>query len=227
VKKARWFLVVAWVGLTACVSPPLYNTVATYEGLTFGAGVAYQSAYRSGYWEDGWSARGTFDGPRPDIIVGYGVSEAFSIEGRFGGIISSRLNWEDYDREDSGEVHVPIPMVGVGLKISSPAENVVNTAIRMDLDFPNIAVLSPMVGVSTKTGYEFLTVGVQTAYLLLPRTLFVNIHPFKGVHIYGGADFLPLRIESGDLTLDGDSYFESFCIGIAYTHHFGKKETGY
>jgi hypothetical protein len=97
----------------------------------------------------------------------------------------------------------------------------------MDLDFPNIAVLSPMVGVSTQTGHEFLTVGVQTAYLLLPRTLFVNVHPFQGAHIYGGMDFLPLRLESGDLTLDGDSYFESFCIGIAYTHHFGKEEEVY
>lgn len=215
------------LGLIGCISPPLYNTVTSPEGLTFGAGVAYQSAYRSGYWEDGWAGRGTFDGARPDIVIGYGVSETFSVEGRFGGIISPHLYWEDYDREDSGHVHVPIPMIGVGLKVSSPAENLVNTAIRMDLDFPNIAVLSPMVGVSTQTGHEFLTIGVQTAYLLLPRTLFVNIHPFKGAHIYGGMDFLPLRFESGDINLEGDSYFESFCVGIAYIHHFGKKENGY
>lgn len=226
-KKAKWLIGLTLVSFIACVSPPLYNTVSTHEGLTFGAGMAYQSAYRSGSWEDGWSGRGTFDGVRPDIVIGYGVSETFSIEGRFGTIISPRLYWEDYHGGDTGEVRFPLPMVGVGIKVSSPPEDKINTAIQMDLDFPNIATLTPMIGISTETGFEFLTVGVQTAYLFLPRTLFVNLHPFKGAHIYAGMDFLPLQFEIGDLTLDGDSYFESFCIGIAYTHHFVKKEEEY
>lgn len=214
-----------FLAFTACVSPPMYNNVSTPEGLNLGVGVAYQSAYRSGSWEGAWAASGSFDGVRPDLIISYGVSETFSFEGRFGTVFSSDLHWEELDdTSNTGDMRVPVPMVGLGLKVSSPPDHTVNTALRIDLDFPNIATFTPMLGFSTKNGHEYLTVGVQTAYLLLPRTFFVNIHPYTGFHVYGGIDFLPLQYDFGDLTIDGDSYFESFCVGIAYIYNFRKKE---
>ena len=210
---------------TACVSPPLYDSAIAHEGLSVGAGFAYQSAYRSGTEVNQGTAEGTFNGARPDFLIAYGVSNTFSIQGRFGMFVSPDLYWRGDDPDDeSGAYHLPVPMSCVGLKLSTPAEKRFNTALRMDLDFPNIVSLTPMMGLSDERGHEFITMGLQTTYLFLPQTAFINVHPVKGLHVYAAADVLPCKLEVADLRFDGDDFFQSFCLGLAYTHHFGKRE---
>jgi len=218
---------------TACISPPIYNTATASEGLSVGAGVAYVSAERGFEWSDvsvaGDSTQGRvecyLDGVRPDVTISYGVSPTFSVEGRFGALITTRTLWdgEDEDADYNDSLRIPLPLVGVGFKFSTPGEKMVNFALRMDVDIPNIGVLTPMMGLSTKTGHEYLTFGVQTSMLLLPQTAFINIHPFKGAHIYGGIDFMGFNTEIQNYRLDGDPFFKSFTAGIGYAYNFGKK----
>ncbi|MBN2379912.1 hypothetical protein JXM67_08950 [candidate division WOR-3 bacterium] len=218
---------------TACISPPMYNTATAPQGLSVGAGIAYQSAERGFEWENVEVAGDTthgrvesyLNGVRPDIIISYGVSPTFSVEGRFGVLFSSFTRWEgeDEDSDYDDSLRIPVPIVGVGFKFSTPGDKMVNFALRMDVDVPNIGILTPMMGLSTKTGHEYLTFGVQTTMLLLPQTVFLNIHPFKGAYIYGGIDFLGFNAEIQNYRLDGSPTFKSFVAGIGYAYNFGEK----
>lgn len=227
-KNMKWVALFLLIS-TACISPPLYNTAVTYEGMSIGAGVAYQTASRGGKWvdddsEDQRSAYGEFTGVRPEFLISYGISPTFGVEGRFGMLISSAVRW---DGADTGSVcddslRLPLPMAGIGLKLSTPGNKIVNFGLRMDLDFPNIVVFAPMMGISTRKGYEFATLGFETSLLVLPQALFINFHPVKGMHIYGALDFLDFNQNIRNVYTEGDLRFRSFSVGIAYNHNFGK-----
>jgi len=229
VKFVKYLLLLGLPLTIGCISAPIYNTVNTPRGLSIGAGIAYQTGERSGEWVNAWKAQGSFNGFRPEFIISNGVSETFSFEGRFGGIVSPTISWQETDDNDndSARINFPIPMVGIGFKFATLEKRTVNSAIRIDLDFPNIASVTPMIGICTKTGYEVVTFGIQTTYLVIPRTLFVNLHPFAGAHIYAGVDFLPMEFEAGDLRFNGSPAFKGFCFGIAYAYNSGTKEERY
>jgi len=219
-KMVRYLCLVLLVA-AACISPPVYDTAIAHAGLSIGAGVGYQSASRAATWVGEGAADWSFVGVRPDFLMDYGVSKTFSMHARFGAFITPDIHWEgDEPDDDRGDISIPLPMIGVGFKFSSPpTDKVFNAAMGLDIDFPNIASLTPMIGFSTKTRHEFLTLGFQTTNLLLPQTVFMTIHPFKGAHIYGSADFFPFQQQIQDLIFDGDPVFGSFSVGLAYTHN--------
>ncbi|MBD3285973.1 hypothetical protein GF359_05730 [candidate division WOR-3 bacterium] len=232
-KRLGWFALVILLAITACISPPVYNTATSPQGLSVGAGVAYMSAERGFEWSDVEAAGDTthgrvesyLTGVRPDVIISYGVTPTFSVEGRFGALFTSRTLWdgEDEDSDYNDSLRMPVPLVGVGFKFSTPGEKMVNFALRMDVDIPNVGALTPMMGLSTKSGHEYLTLGVQTSMVLLPQTAFINIHPFKGAHIYGAIDFIGFNAEIQNYRLDGSPMFKSFTAGIGYAYNFGKE----
>lgn len=228
--KVKW-LTILFLTLTACISPPLYNTAVTHEGMSVGVGIAYQTASRGGKWvdedsDDQRSVYGEFTGFRPDFLISYGISPTFGVEGRFGMLISGDVMWDgaDDDAEFDDSLRFPLPMVGVGLKLSTPGGKIVNFGLRMDIDFPNIAVFTPMMGFSTRRGHEFATLGFETSLLVIPQTAFINLHPFKGMHIYGAMDFLDFNNNIRNVYTEGDLRFKSFSAGIAYSYNFGKQQ---
>ena len=228
-KYVKWMIASLAVSTLACISSPMMTSAVTPQGLSVGGSVVYQTASRGVRWQDDDGNYGAFEadlkGVRPDFLISYGISPTFGVEGHFGVLVSGVARWDGGDEDDAYDdsLVIPIPMAGLGFKLSTPGTKMFNAALRMDVDLPNIACFTPMMGLSTKSGHEFITAGVQTSLLLLPQTAFINIHPFKGAHIYGGVDFLKFTQEVYGYELLGNLAFQSFSVGIAYSYNFGKK----
>lgn len=203
-KCFKWLALLLVAGSTACFSP-IYDTAMTHEGFTVGGGVAYQKVIEIQWW-GGSTTRIAFI--RPEINVNYGFTNWFSVVGRAGCLILIDT------------VGYLIPCAGLGIKLSTPGTHVFNLALRAEADYPNTFALTPMMGIATNKGHEFLTAGVQVTGCIALGTLgfFINMHPFKGAHILVGSDFSPFYL--GDLGLA-----PGFYAGIGYTYNFGKKRS--
>lgn len=191
-RKIMGFLVTAFLSvcLTGCFSP-VYDTARTYTGLTVGGWVAYHDMnYTSG------TPDFTAKGVRPDFCVGFAPVNWFSVVGHAGFLISA-------DTSD-GQAY---PFAGAGVKFSTPWD-VFNMGIRIEAEFPRIGSITPMIGFSIPKRWEIVTLGISTSYLIIPASAFINIHPFKGAHLFAGVS-LP----------DNDDAPE-VCLGIGYTYTF-------
>lgn len=189
------------VGVTGCVSP-IYDTARTQKGLTIGGGLAYHDAYHD---EGNYAVE--FSGIRPDISVGYGFTNWFSVVGR-GGLL--------FDFEDPNQ---SLPFLGAGLKFSTPWDRL-NLSSRVEFDLPKGLLnpllglsFTPMAGLSNKNGHEYLTFGLQTIFGIVPVTAFVNLHPFQGTHVFLGA--------AGP----SEGTIPEVCLGLGYTHTFDFKKS--
>lgn len=201
-KRIKWLALLLVAGSTACFSP-IYDTAMTQEGFTVGGGIAYQKVIGIQWAEDTTGVAFI----RPDINVNYGFTNWFGVVGRAGCLIPIDT------------VGYLIPCAGLGIKLSTPGPRILNLALRAEADFPIIYALTPMIGIATNKGHEFLTAGVQVNSSIKVGTLgfFVNMHPFKDAHILVGSDFSPFYL--GDLGLT-----PGFFAGIGYTYNFGKKK---
>jgi len=191
-KTARWvalsLMIISTAVVTGCVVP-IYDTARAQKGLTVGGGLAYHEAYHEAEFDV------KFSGIRPDVAVGYGFTNWFSVVGR-GGLL--------FDLEDPDS---PIPSIGAGVKFSTPWDRF-NLGIRAEFDLPRLYFsATPMMGLSNKKGRELLTVGLQTV-LYMPATFFVNIHPLPGTHVFAGAVWLE------------EGVIPEACIGLGYTYTF-------
>lgn len=225
-KRFKWLALLIVAGSTACFSP-IYDTAMTQEGFTVGGGVAYQSGIevsKNESWDDSTTAR--FAYIRPDINVNYGFNNWFSVVGRAGYLILIGTGWVV-------TVAPHRPCAGLGIKLSTPGPRILNLALRAEADYPYTFALTPMMGIATNKGHEFLTAGVQVTPSIMAGTLgfFINIHPFKDAHILVGSAFNPdpeylydlyhlIFIPWGYPYLRGGPWFN---VGIGYTYNFGKK----
>lgn len=193
-KCFKWLALLLVAGSTACFSP-IYDTAMTQEGVTVGGGIAYQEVTGIAFI-------------RPDINVNYGFTNWFSVVGRAGCFMPI---------ETVGYV---FPCAGLGIKLSTPGPRILNLALRVEADFPNIFALTSMMGIATNKGHEFLTAGIQVNPLIESGTLgfFINMHPFKGTHILVGSDFNPYYLSE-------PYYSTGFYAGIGCTYNLGKKRS--
>ena len=181
---------------TGCFSP-VYDTARTTPGLTVGGGLAYHNInYTSG--DIDWVVSGI----RPDVCLSFAPVNWFSVVGHAGLLIG----------RDSLESKT-YPFAGAGVKFSTPWE-VVNLALRAELEFPSIGALTPMIGFSIPKRWEILTFGIKTSYCLIPSTIFINIHPLKGTHLFAG------------FALPGEGSTPEVCLGIGYTYTFDLSKKG-
>jgi hypothetical protein len=199
--------------ITGCMSP-IYDTARTYPGWTVGGGAAFQQVQVesnvAGITEFNYNVTGI----RPDISVAYSPTNTFSIVGRAGML----LNLASRD-----SLLLGMRFGGLGFKFSTPFERF-NLGLRAEFPFPQFTVDSiigvsfiPMAGLSDKTGFEYLTAGIQAIWLM-PMSVFLNVHPFRGAHVFVG---MGLPWFSHWYTSPG---IPDFCLGIGYTHTFNIKE---
>ncbi len=207
-----------WGVSGGCVSP-IYDTARTYPGFTLGGGLAFQNAQ----YHSGGSGIISFDydvvGIRPDVALAYSPSNWFSVVGRAGMLI-------DLDRDSTSTDVFSLPFAGLGVKFSTPFERF-NVGLRTELVLPQMLLhpllglsLVPMAGLSTKSGFEYLTLGIQTMIGIAPASVFLNVHPFRGAHIFLG---LGLPWGSDDSTSTGTP---SVCLGAGYTYTFDLSKKG-
>lgn len=207
-----------WGVTGGCVSP-IYDTARTYPGFTLGGGLAFQNAR----YHTGGSGLINFDydivGIRPDVALAWAPTNWFGVIGRAGMLI-------DLDRDSTSSDVSSLPFAGIGVKFSTPFERF-NLGLRTELTFPQTLLtplvglsLVPMAGLSTRKGFEYLTFGFQTMFLLAPASVFLNVHPFRGAHIFLG---LGLPWDSDDSTQAAST---SVCIGAGYTYTFDLSKKG-
>lgn len=214
----RTMAIVCIIG--GCVSP-IYDTARIYPGFTLGGGVAFQNAR----YHTGSSGLINFDydivGIRPDVELAWAPTNWFSVVGRAGMLI-------DLDDSDTTSSAITsLPFAGLGVKFSTPFERF-NLGLRTELAFPQTLLsplvglsLVPMAGLSTRKGFEYLTFGFQTIFLLVPTSVFLNVHPFRGAHIFLG---LGLPWDSSDDSTQAAA--PSVCIGAGYTYTFDLSSKG-
>ncbi len=176
-------------GFTGGCLSPVYDTARIYKGLTVGAGLAYHDMSHTGGDIDFISS-----GIRSDLCISYALMNWFGVVGHAGVL---------FDKSGGGAY----PFAGIGCKFST-VWNVVNLALRVELEFPRIASLTPMVGFSIPGAWEIATLGVSTSYLIIPATFFVNVHPLKGSHLFAG------------IALPDNDGTPEICLGIGYTYTF-------
>ncbi|MBA7598220.1 hypothetical protein ES703_05231 [subsurface metagenome] len=191
-KVVKWITLLALGVNVSCMGlAPIYDTAITHKGLTVGGGIGYhqyevESSSRFIHIHDG------LKGIRPDLAIGYGFTNWFSVVGRAGVIIGTDIPQGNPAQE---------PSFGLGLKFSTPWQ-IFNLGLRAEADYPRLASLTPMMGFSTRKGHEIITLGIQTAFGIAPTGAFINLHPLRGSYLF---------VAFGE---------NEICLGLGYTYNF-------